>query len=240
MVPYLDFLDPWGNRLEIIEYANIQFTKAANVMRGMGLALTKNDKAKQELADKGMAEPAKSHVTQGIVVPADGGTHFNSPTPGRCFTMKLVGRETNESIMMFEESLPAGTTSLFHLHHDSDEVIWVLAGEFSFMIGDTVTVGGPGTCAFMPRDIPHAWKNTGSDTGRSPGSLYSGCGRRPHRRARREPTDRQGGKAQVLRAPSLGSARSKSALKNVERRGKQNISGRKGRTYEVAVIVVGG
>jgi catechol 2,3-dioxygenase-like lactoylglutathione lyase family enzyme len=54
--PFLDFLDPWGNRLEIIEYSNIQFTKAPNVMRGMGLALTKNDKAKKELADKGMAE----------------------------------------------------------------------------------------------------------------------------------------------------------------------------------------
>ena len=54
--PFLDFLDPWGNRLEIIEYSNIQFTKAPNVMRGMGLALAKNDKAKQELADKGMAE----------------------------------------------------------------------------------------------------------------------------------------------------------------------------------------
>jgi len=53
--PFLDFLDPWGNRLEIIEYSNIQFTKAANVMRGMGLALDKNDKAKQELAEKGMA-----------------------------------------------------------------------------------------------------------------------------------------------------------------------------------------
>jgi lactoylglutathione lyase len=53
--PFLDFLDPWGNRLEIIEYSNIQFTKAPNVMRGMGLALDKNDKAKQELADKGMA-----------------------------------------------------------------------------------------------------------------------------------------------------------------------------------------
>ena len=53
--PFLDFLDPWGNRLEIIEYSNIQFTKAENVMRGMGLALTKNEKAKQELADKGMA-----------------------------------------------------------------------------------------------------------------------------------------------------------------------------------------
>jgi catechol 2,3-dioxygenase-like lactoylglutathione lyase family enzyme len=53
---FLDFLDPWGNRLEIIEYANIQFTKAPHVLRGMGLALDKNDKAKRELADKGMAE----------------------------------------------------------------------------------------------------------------------------------------------------------------------------------------
>jgi catechol 2,3-dioxygenase-like lactoylglutathione lyase family enzyme len=54
--PFLDFLDPWGNRLEIIEYSNIQFTKAPGVMRGMGLALEKNAKAKGELAEKDMAE----------------------------------------------------------------------------------------------------------------------------------------------------------------------------------------
>ena len=54
--PFLDFLDPWGNRLEIIEYANIQFTKARNVQRGMGLDLDKNEKAKSELAEKGMSE----------------------------------------------------------------------------------------------------------------------------------------------------------------------------------------
>jgi len=54
--PFLDFLDPWGNRLEIIEYANIQFTKAPHVLKGMGLTLTKNEKAKRELADKGMTE----------------------------------------------------------------------------------------------------------------------------------------------------------------------------------------
>jgi catechol 2,3-dioxygenase-like lactoylglutathione lyase family enzyme len=58
--PFLDFLDPWGNRLEIIEYANIQFTKAPHVLRGMGLALDKNEKARRELADKGMIEePAR-------------------------------------------------------------------------------------------------------------------------------------------------------------------------------------
>ena len=53
--PFLDFLDPWGNRIEIIEYSNIQFTKAPEVLRGMGLALDKNDKARKELAEKGMA-----------------------------------------------------------------------------------------------------------------------------------------------------------------------------------------
>lgn len=53
--PFLDFRDPWGNRIEIVGYDNIQFTKAPNVLRGMGLAhLAKNEKAKKELADKGM------------------------------------------------------------------------------------------------------------------------------------------------------------------------------------------
>jgi predicted enzyme related to lactoylglutathione lyase len=54
--PFLDFRDPWGNRIEIIGYDNIQFTKAPNVLRGMGFAhLTKNQKAIKELTDKGMA-----------------------------------------------------------------------------------------------------------------------------------------------------------------------------------------
>jgi lactoylglutathione lyase len=54
--PFLDFRDPWGNRIEIIGYENIQFTKAENVLRGMGLTqLTKNTKAIKELSDKGMA-----------------------------------------------------------------------------------------------------------------------------------------------------------------------------------------
>jgi lactoylglutathione lyase len=54
--PFLDFLDPWGNRIEIVAYDNIQFTKAPNVLRGMGLAqLSKNETAIKELTDKGMA-----------------------------------------------------------------------------------------------------------------------------------------------------------------------------------------
>ena len=89
-------------------------------------------------------------TTKGFVVPAGGGKHLDMTAPGRFAALKLLGHETNGSVMLFEETVPAGTKSLFHLHRDSDEV----------------SVGGPGTCAFMPRNIPHAWKNTGSDTGR--------------------------------------------------------------------------
>src|SRR5204863_3163914 len=41
---FLDFRDPWGNRIEIVGYDNIQFTKASHVLRGMGLThLAKNE-----------------------------------------------------------------------------------------------------------------------------------------------------------------------------------------------------
>jgi hypothetical protein len=54
--PFLDFRDPWGNRIEIVGYDNVQFSKAPNGLRGMGLAhLAKNAKAIKELAEKGMA-----------------------------------------------------------------------------------------------------------------------------------------------------------------------------------------
>jgi predicted enzyme related to lactoylglutathione lyase len=53
--PFLDFLDPWGNRIEVIDYKDIQFSKAPNVLRGMGLDhLGKSEKARKELADKGL------------------------------------------------------------------------------------------------------------------------------------------------------------------------------------------
>lgn len=85
---------------------------------------------------------------------------------GRSLSLKLRSSETADGIMMFEETLPTGTRSVFHLHHDSDEVAYVLRGEITFMIGARITVGGAGTCAFIPRGVQHAWKATGTETGR--------------------------------------------------------------------------
>ena len=52
----LDFLDPDGNRVEIVQYDQIQFTKPPQVLRGMGLALGKTNEALAELREKGLAE----------------------------------------------------------------------------------------------------------------------------------------------------------------------------------------
>jgi quercetin dioxygenase-like cupin family protein len=105
-------------------------------------------------------------ATQGIVVQAEQGLVINY-TPERSIVLKLLASATGDSIMAFEEIIPAGTKSWFHLHHDSDEVAYVLSGEITFKIGDQITIGGPGTWAFMPRGVPHAWKSTSAEAGRA-------------------------------------------------------------------------
>ena len=103
---------------------------------------------------------------KGLVVQPGEGAVWNM-SPGRLAALKLQNAETAESVMAFEETAPAGTDTTFHLHYDSDELIYVLSGEFTFKIDDRVTIGGPGTCAFIPRGVPHAWKNTGAEPGRA-------------------------------------------------------------------------
>ena len=53
----LDFRDPWGNRVQVVEYGEIQFSKTPGVLRGMGMAsLGKTPGAIAELREKGMAD----------------------------------------------------------------------------------------------------------------------------------------------------------------------------------------
>jgi lactoylglutathione lyase len=50
----LDFRDPWGNRVEVVDYRDVQFSKAPPILRGMGLRLEKHAAALDELRDKGL------------------------------------------------------------------------------------------------------------------------------------------------------------------------------------------
>jgi len=52
----LDFRDPWGNHVQVVEYSEVQFTKAEHVLRGMGAGdLEKSEQALAELREKGLA-----------------------------------------------------------------------------------------------------------------------------------------------------------------------------------------
>jgi catechol 2,3-dioxygenase-like lactoylglutathione lyase family enzyme len=51
----LDFRDPWGNHVQVVEYGDIQFTKTPAVLEGMGLSgLEKSRQARAELREKGL------------------------------------------------------------------------------------------------------------------------------------------------------------------------------------------
>jgi lactoylglutathione lyase len=51
----LDFLDPWGNRFEIVDYRDIQFDRVPAVKRKLGIeALEKTDAAREEIRDRGL------------------------------------------------------------------------------------------------------------------------------------------------------------------------------------------
>jgi lactoylglutathione lyase len=48
------FVDPWGNHVQVVAYEEIQFTKAPEILRGMGLELGKTESALRELREKGL------------------------------------------------------------------------------------------------------------------------------------------------------------------------------------------
>jgi len=52
-----DLLDPWGNRWQLVEYGDVQFTKTERILEGMGLdGLEKSERALAELREKGLAD----------------------------------------------------------------------------------------------------------------------------------------------------------------------------------------
>ncbi|HUE28557.1 MAG TPA: VOC family protein [Solirubrobacteraceae bacterium] len=51
----LDFEDPWGNHIQVVDYREIQFTKAPAIARAMGIdGLRKSDAAQRELRERGL------------------------------------------------------------------------------------------------------------------------------------------------------------------------------------------
>jgi len=57
MVGSHDFLDPWGNHWQVVDYRDVQFTKTPRILEGMGIAgLEKSERALRELREKGLSD----------------------------------------------------------------------------------------------------------------------------------------------------------------------------------------
>jgi hypothetical protein len=53
--PNCSFRDPWGNHVQVVDYRDVQFTKAPEILRAMDLSLEKSEQAREELRRKGVS-----------------------------------------------------------------------------------------------------------------------------------------------------------------------------------------
>ena len=74
---------------------------------------------------------------------------------GEPMDCKVSGQDTNGALCVFEFNCKSGGPR--HLHHEQDEWIYVIDGEFEFQVGDKRFRIGASESVFMPRKVPHVW-----------------------------------------------------------------------------------
>ena len=86
-----------------------------------------------------------------------------------------VGRQDSGGIVgMFAATVPAGEGPPIHIHHNEDEVIHVIAGEYQFWLDGAISRAGPGTSVFLPRGVPHTFRIVSKTPGRNVAVLTPG------------------------------------------------------------------
>ena len=68
---------------------------------------------------------------------------------------KVSAQDTGGAMCVFEFTGNSGGPR--HLHHDENEWIYVIAGDFEFEVGDKHFQASAGECVFLPRKVPHVW-----------------------------------------------------------------------------------
>lgn len=106
-----------------------------------------------------------SGIRTGFVVGQSEGDAWDME-PGRPVVFKLLGERTGGSIAIFEEAVPAGAGTPLHVHHTSDEVLYVQAGSFTLRLGDEQQSVEAGSWIFIPLGSLHGWRNHGATEGR--------------------------------------------------------------------------
>ena len=101
-----------------------------------------------------------------------GNTIILQPGEGRMLpgpegiTLKATADETGGSLGFFEATTEAGFGAPRHIHHNHDELFYVLAGELRFLIGEQIVDAPAGSFVFIPRGTVHAPKIIGTEPAR--------------------------------------------------------------------------
>src|SRR5512136_849634 len=86
---------------------------------------------------------------------------------GTDYTITVDRRDSGGIVGLFEATVPAGEGPPIHSHHNEDEVIHVLAGEYEFWLDGGTRRLGPGASVFLPRGVPHTFRIVSDIPGRN-------------------------------------------------------------------------
>jgi quercetin dioxygenase-like cupin family protein len=93
---------------------------------------------------------------------------------GSEYAVTLAGKDSAGLVGIFESTVPAGEGPPIHIHHNEDEVLHVIDGQYEFWLDGAVTRAGPGSSIFLPRGVPHTFRVTGDRPGRNLAILTPG------------------------------------------------------------------
>src|SRR5260370_13018179 len=114
--------------------------------------------------EDGTVNNSADQLTSSVGVAPDQGVavwYLNNRMP-----IKAPGATTGGAFSLLEALLPPGTSPPLHIHRAEDEPMWVIAGALTFRVGEETFGAGPGSFAFMPRDVPHTFVVEGTTTAR--------------------------------------------------------------------------
>jgi quercetin dioxygenase-like cupin family protein len=111
--------------------------------------------------DGGMDRPVEGvEMTSGVGV-------IHRPSAEAALRILLGERDSDGALGAVEMTFAPGDTGPpLHVHPTHAEAFYVLAGELSLQVGDEVVIGGPGTWACAPKNVPHTLANLGTRAGR--------------------------------------------------------------------------
>lgn len=81
--------------------------------------------------------------------------------------VKVLGSSTTGRLDIVEHRVPAGYAPPLHVHRGQDEVFFVVDGLFTVRCADQTWQAGPGSLAFLPRDVPHGFTVSNDGPGRA-------------------------------------------------------------------------